>query len=1072
MRTWKCGAVLALTLAACGGRAAKDTGGLSLSVSVPGLGGASSSGQALTVGRAALTTPPPDAAGRVASVVLTHTGPDGGGTQTITNITNPITQIYNALPVGIYTFSATAYDASDPPVALFSGQVQVEVVKNQVAAVNLVLQQVVTPGTVQDAAPFISSIVVSNSAPATGETITLTADVIASVDLTYQWTASCSGQLLKNGQVLSPSEGEVFSDPTSKSTSFTSYCTADETITFSATQASETGGGSAVTSFTMRYSAQGGSFTISFNSWPDILAITATGTKQPAYGGTVTLAATVQDANGDAMTTEWKDNCGGSFADPASLATVWTAPQKGPEGTRPSTSPIACALRLSVTDGKGGTNSGWLGVHVGQAAVRTIVKRYAVPRFAYVVNRGDNTVAAYTVNGRTGALTPAGAPAVMGTSPRAIAVAPSNRFALVVHSGDNTVAAYSVDPSTGALASAGPAVATGTAPAGVAIHPSGKFAYVTNMSSANVSIYSLGADGVLGSLGTAPAQGGAETVAIDPSGKFLYVANNFNNTISVFSIDAGTGALTRVGAPVRTARARTSLAIDPASRFLYAAHQDGQRISVFRIDQATGALSSASTLEPGTSPYAIAVDPSGKFLYVSDTSFLNRVSAYAIDSMNGTLTSIGDLRMSVKPYELSVDPSGKFVYVANQDDNTVSVLVIDPATGALSAAEPATAGASPAAVATIGVHPPPFAYVANHYGASISSYSIDTATGAPASTGPETAAPAYPWHMAVDPQGRFLFVVSYGDRDGAQGGGGPNSVISAYAIDPGAGALTMVGSVAEPYANHLAVDPAGKFLYSSNNSQRRSSDPPAKVATYAIDQGTGALTRTSAADTDIAAWSVAVDPSGKFVYELSYYWSRLTAYRSDASTGALTSVGQAKTPAIVGCGWSHDRIAIDPFGRFLYELNCTGYHGDYHGSVGAFAIDPMTGALSLIGESWSRSSGYGVVVDPSGRFVYVGADDLIDVYSADPTGVLTLLNETRLPRSTGNSVAFDPSGQFLYVTNHHDSVTIFSVDSFTGALTPVGGPVATGSLPRAIVTTPGKAPWVFVDAQTNATPAP
>ena len=64
----------------------------------------------------ATTTPAPgDVTGQVASVVLKYTGPSGSDTKTFTTITNPITQVYNALRVGVYTFNATAYDGTRRP---------------------------------------------------------------------------------------------------------------------------------------------------------------------------------------------------------------------------------------------------------------------------------------------------------------------------------------------------------------------------------------------------------------------------------------------------------------------------------------------------------------------------------------------------------------------------------------------------------------------------------------------------------------------------------------------------------------------------------------------------------------------------------------------------------------------------------------------------------------------------------------------------------------------------------------------------------------------------------------------
>lgn len=86
-----------------------------------------------------------------------------------------------------------------------------------------------------------------------------------------------------------------------------------------------------------------------------------------------------------------------------------------------------------------------------------------VPRFAYVANRGDNTVAIYTVNATTGQLRHNGYVA-SGMSPLSVTVDPSGKFAYVANSGSNDVSAYTINASTGALTSVGAAAVAGTNP--------------------------------------------------------------------------------------------------------------------------------------------------------------------------------------------------------------------------------------------------------------------------------------------------------------------------------------------------------------------------------------------------------------------------------------------------------------------------------------------------------------------------------------------------------------------------------------------------------------------------------
>jgi 6-phosphogluconolactonase len=99
-----------------------------------------------------------------------------------------------------------------------------------------------------------------------------------------------------------------------------------------------------------------------------------------------------------------------------------------------------------------------------------------------------------------------------GNGPTSVAVDPSSKFAYVVNRGDNTLSMYVINSSTGDLTANG-TIATGTEPFAVVVDPSGKFAYVTN-ESGSVSIYTLNGNGTLTSAGTATAGSGPISMAV------------------------------------------------------------------------------------------------------------------------------------------------------------------------------------------------------------------------------------------------------------------------------------------------------------------------------------------------------------------------------------------------------------------------------------------------------------------------------------------------------------------------------------------------------------------------------
>src|SRR6185295_20356350 len=91
-------------------------------------------------------------------------------------------------------------------------------------------------------------------------------------------------------------------------------------------------------------------------------------------------------------------------------------------------------------------------------------------------------------------------------------------------------------------------------------------------------------------------------------------------------------------------------------------------------------------LAAAATPLAIVADPTGRFLYVTNSG-THTVSAYLIAAVDGLLTELASSPFSVAPgtgpVALSADPLGRFLYVANGTSNNVSAFAIDQETGEL-----------------------------------------------------------------------------------------------------------------------------------------------------------------------------------------------------------------------------------------------------------------------------------------------------------------------------------------------------------------------------------------------------
>ena len=211
----------------------------------------------------------------------------------------------------------------------------------------------------------------------------------------------------------------------------------------------------------------------------------------------------------------------------------------------------------------------------------------------------------------------------------------------------NSVAMYTINATTGALTSIG-TIAVGGFANSVAVDPSGKFAYVTTEndtsgSAGNVSMYTINATtGVLASIGTIAAGTDPVSVAVDPSGKFAYVTNSGSNDVSMYTINATTGALTSIGT-IAAGTDPVSVAVDPSGKFAYVTNSSSNDVSMYTINGTTGALTPIGTIAAGQSPTSIAVHPSGKFAYVTNSGS-NDVSMYSIDGATGDLDAHRDNR--------------------------------------------------------------------------------------------------------------------------------------------------------------------------------------------------------------------------------------------------------------------------------------------------------------------------------------------------------------------------------------------------------------------------------------------
>lgn len=76
-------------------------------------------------------------------------------------------------------------------------------------------------------------------------------------------------------------------------------------------------------------------------------------------------------------------------------------------------------------------------------------------KFVYGSNRGHDSIAVFTVDAKSGKLTPRGHQLTGGKTPRNFAVDPTGTYLLAENQGSNTIVVFRIDPATGALSDTG-----------------------------------------------------------------------------------------------------------------------------------------------------------------------------------------------------------------------------------------------------------------------------------------------------------------------------------------------------------------------------------------------------------------------------------------------------------------------------------------------------------------------------------------------------------------------------------------------------------------------------------------
>jgi 6-phosphogluconolactonase (cycloisomerase 2 family) len=335
--------------------------------------------------------------------------------------------------------------------------------------------------------------------------------------------------------------------------------------------------------------------------------------------------------------------------------------------------------------------------------------------FVYTANAGGNSISGFA-NDTTGALTPVpGSPFSMPGQPFGIAATPNHQFLYATSFQNNQISEFFISPANGTIT---PLVCTTTPatdvqPLKIAINPAGTLLYTANQIG-SVSGFSINATtGCLTAISTTPTDTVARGITIDQSGQFLYVVTG-GGGIDAFSIGA-TGTLTRLAIGGFNSGTTTMLAVKAVPTFELLMATDGgstNNLLTFNINTSTGALTPVIVTTPGSSPAnpsAIAfntpLNATTPLFYIANTAS-NNLTVNSVDATGAIGATSLTVPVATGPIDLAVDPTGRFLYVANNGSSTVSVLNANITAANVTTALISTAatGGGPESIVVVG-HP-------------------------------------------------------------------------------------------------------------------------------------------------------------------------------------------------------------------------------------------------------------------------------------------------------------------------------------------------------------------------------
>ena len=303
-----------------------------------------------------------------------------------------------------------------------------------------------------------------------------------------------------------------------------------------------------------------------------------------------------------------------------------------------------------------------------------------------------------------------------GRNPVADVTSPNGKNLYVINHDDNTIVEFAIG-TDGKLYPQQTCNLPGSYPMQLAVNKAGTYLYVVETYQPNFStnipgpgalvVFPINANGQLGATSSLcqpvpdgtnaffPLGNNPVAVNVLANGNFVYAVNESDATISAFQVGSN-GVLSSIGL-FTVGTAPNAIASDPTGKFLYVTDGASNQMYGFLVQSDGSLVMMPAPFKTDNTPNAVAVDPRGIYVYVANYN-ANDVNAYTIDQSTGNATPVSGsttYAVGTGPLCILIEPSeGRYIYTANFLGNTVSGLYLNPATGALSAVQNTPFGAA------------------------------------------------------------------------------------------------------------------------------------------------------------------------------------------------------------------------------------------------------------------------------------------------------------------------------------------------------------------------------------------